>query len=198
MTGEATGRFALLARAIGHFAEHGIGDTSLRALAEAIGTSHRMLIYHFGSREGLLAAVVDTVEQGARDTLARMVEEARTAPDPVESGLRYWQLVTDDALIYGPLFFELSSHAMLGLPHAAELRERLVTTWLDALESMWTTRGVPLRAARDQARLDLAVARGLLHDLLLTGERAAVDQAMQRYAADSVARLLPESVSGPA
>jgi AcrR family transcriptional regulator len=186
----ATGRDALLARAIEHFAENGIGDTSLRALAEAIGTSHRMLIYHFGSRDGLLAAVVDTVEQGARDTLARMVEEADADPDPLETGLRYWHLVTEDALVYGPLFFELSSHAMLGLAHAAELRERLVTTWLDALEAMWIARGVPRLAARQQGRLDLAVARGLLHDLLLTGERHAVDRAMQRYAADAVERLL--------
>jgi AcrR family transcriptional regulator len=189
----ATGRDALLGRAIGHFAEHGVGDTSLRALAEAIGTSHRMLIYHFGSREGLLAAVVDVVERGARDTLARMVEEARDDPDPFEAGMRFWRLVTDDALVYGPLFFELSSHAMLGLPHAADLRERLVTTWLDALVEMWGARGVPKRAARLQARLDLAVARGLLHDLLLTGDRSAVDAAMRSYARTAVDSL----VGGP-
>jgi AcrR family transcriptional regulator len=189
----ATGRDALLGRAIGHFAEHGVGDTSLRALAEAIGTSHRMLIYHFGSREGLLAAVVDVVEQGARDTLARMVEEARDDPDPFEAGMRFWRLVTDDALVYGPLFFELSSHAMLGLPHATDLRERLVTTWLDALVEMWGARGVPKRAARLQARLDLAVARGLLHDLLLTGDRSAVDAAMRSYARTAVDSL----VGGP-
>jgi AcrR family transcriptional regulator len=149
-----------------------------------------MLIYHFGSRDGLLAAVVDTVEQGARDLLATMVEEARDDPDPLDAGLRYWHLVTDQALVYGPLFFELSSHAMLGLPHAAGLRERLVTTWLDALASMWTVRGVGERAARQQARLDLAVSRGLLHDLLLTGDRAGVDRAMREYAADAIARML--------
>ena len=72
-----------------------------------------------------------------------MVEEAAADPDPLDAGLRYWRLVTDDALVYGPLFFELSSHAMLGLPHAVELRERLVTTWLDALTAMWRARGVP-------------------------------------------------------
>jgi len=186
----ATGREALLAGAIGHFARHGVGDTSLRALAEAIGTSHRMLIYHFGSRDGLLAAVVDTVEQGARDTLVAMVEEARADPDPTEAGLRFWHLVTEDALVYGPLFFELSSHAMLDLPHATGLRERLVTTWLDALEAMWCARGVARDEARQQGRLDLAVARGLLHDLLLTGEREQVDAVMRRYAEDTVARML--------
>jgi AcrR family transcriptional regulator len=190
VTQAPTGRDALLERAIGHFAAQGIGDTSLRALAEAIGTSHRMLIYHFGSREGLLAAVVDAVEEGARQTLARMVEEARTDPDPLDAGLHFWRLVTDDALVYGPLFFELSSHAMLGLPHAVELRGRLVTTWLDALASMWRARGVPARRARLQARLDLAVARGLLHDLLLTGDRRGVDAAMRQYARETVAALL--------
>jgi AcrR family transcriptional regulator len=189
VTANRTGRDALLERAIGHFAAHGIGDTSLRGLAEAIGTSHRMLIYHFGSREGLLAAVVAAVEQGARETLARMVEEARDDPEPLEAGLRYWRLVTDDALIYGPLFFELSSHAMRTLPHAADLRRTLVTTWLDALTVMWTVRGVPKRAARTQARLDLAVARGLLHDLLLTGDRRAVDAAMRGYAEQSLRRM---------
>ena len=186
----ATGRDALLARAIGHFAAQGVGDTSLRALADAIGTSHRMLIYHFGSRDGLLAAVVDTVEQGARDMLTRMVDEARDDPDPLDAGLRYWRLVTDDALVYGPLFFELTSHAMLGLPYAVDVRHRLVSTWLDALTSMWKARGVPMREARAQASLDLAVARGLLHDLLLTGDRKRVDAAMLRYSRATVDRLL--------
>ena len=190
MTQTPTGRDALLERAIGHFAAHGIGDTSLRALAEAIGTSHRMLIYHFGSREGLLAAVVDAVESGARATLAQMVEEARDDPGPLDAGLRYWRLVTDDALVYGPLFFELTSHAMLGLPHAVEVRDRLVSTWLDALTAMWTTRGVPGPEARAQASLDLAVARGLLHDLLLTGDRERVDAAMERYSRSVVDGML--------
>ncbi len=190
MTPQPTGRDALLQRAIEHFAVHGVADTSLRALAEAIGTSHRMLIYHFGSREGLLAAVVDTVERGARETLARMVDEAVGDPDPLGAALRYWRLVTDDALVYGPLFFELSSHAMLGLPHAVELRSSLVTSWLDAVAAMWRARGVPAPTARTQARLDLAVARGLLHDLLLTGDRRGVDTAMTQHARDSIERLL--------
>ena len=106
------------------------------------------------------------------------------------SVVRYWHLVTDDALVYGPLFFELTSHAMLGLPYAADVRQRLVTTWLDALTSMWTARGVPRREARSQASLDLAMARGLLHDLLLTGDRKRVDAAMLRYSRATVGRML--------
>lgn len=43
-------RDELLDRAVGWFAEHGIGDTSMRTLAAELGTSGRMLHYHFGSR----------------------------------------------------------------------------------------------------------------------------------------------------
>ena len=53
-------RDRLLAAAVSHALSGGIADLSLRELAAAIGTSHRMLIYHFGSRQGLLAAVRDS------------------------------------------------------------------------------------------------------------------------------------------
>lgn len=42
-----------------------LSDLSLRAMAERLGTSHRMLIYHFGSRDGLLAALL--VELGRQE-----------------------------------------------------------------------------------------------------------------------------------
>jgi AcrR family transcriptional regulator len=42
-------RDTLLRAALAHVVHRGLADLSLRALAEDIGTSHRMLIYHFGS-----------------------------------------------------------------------------------------------------------------------------------------------------
>jgi AcrR family transcriptional regulator len=50
--GPTSSRDRLLAAALEHVATHGIGNLSLRGLAAALGTSHRMLSYHFGSREG--------------------------------------------------------------------------------------------------------------------------------------------------
>lgn len=37
----------------------GLTDLSLRTIAGEIGTSHRMLLYHFGSKEKLLVAAFD-------------------------------------------------------------------------------------------------------------------------------------------
>lgn len=57
------GREQLLQAVIDHLAEHCVTSQSLRGTATSIGTSHRMLIYHFGSRKGLLTEVVATVVQ---------------------------------------------------------------------------------------------------------------------------------------
>ena len=62
-------RDRLLAAAVQQASAGGIADLSLRELASAIGTSHRMLIYHFGSREGLLIAVTQAVEVRERTAL---------------------------------------------------------------------------------------------------------------------------------
>ena len=45
----STAREELLAAVVQHVAQHGIGELSLRPLADAIGTSHRMLLFHFGA-----------------------------------------------------------------------------------------------------------------------------------------------------
>ncbi len=56
-------RYHLLTAAVEQAMWGGIADLSLRELAAAIGTSHRTLLYHFGSREGLLVAVARAVEE---------------------------------------------------------------------------------------------------------------------------------------
>ena len=53
----------------------GIADKSLRAIAEAAGTSHRMLIHHFGSREGLLVEVSKAVEARQRALFTKLGDE---------------------------------------------------------------------------------------------------------------------------
>lgn len=188
----AGGRDRLLQHVVAHFAAHGIADTSLRSLAQHVGSSHRMLLYYFGSREGLLSAVVDYVEAAGRATLRDAMSDRAVTDDPLAAGLLFWKAISSQALTYGPLFFELSSHAMQDLPHAATLRTRLVAPWLDALASTWIALGVPSAEARRYARLDLAVARGLLHDLLLTGQQRQIDAAMRHYATTMITvRLRP-------
>ena len=58
MTRPGPDRPALLDALAAHVLEHGLNTASLRPLAAAAGTSDRMLIYHFGSKDGLIAALL--------------------------------------------------------------------------------------------------------------------------------------------
>lgn len=175
-------RERLLEAAVDHFGRHGIGDTSLRGIAEAVGTSHRMLIYHFGSREGLLAEVTRTVEARQRAVMAATYD---TDLPPLEAAAKYWDETVEATLRYGPLFFELAAHAMQGKEHAASLREELIASWLPQVTELCRALGIPDDQAETHARLALGAARGLLLDLLVSGERDKVARA-----ADLLNRLL--------
>ena len=172
-------RERLLAAAIEHVSQHGVGEISLRGLAAALGTSHRMLIYHFGSREALLIEVIRTVEEQQRMALATILEDADMPP--AEIMRRMWARVADPALWPNErLFFEVYAQALQGSPHALPLLDGIVDAWVEPLAALVA----PDRAkdeARAEARLGVAVVRGLLLDLLATGDREAVDAAMERY-----------------
>jgi AcrR family transcriptional regulator len=177
-----TSRERLIELAVEHFGRHGIGDTSLRSIAEAVGSSHRMLIYHFGSRDGLLAEVTREVEARQR---AVMTATYDSGLPPLEAAAKYWEETVEAILRHGPLFFELSAHAMQGKEHAAALREDFIAAWLPSVTALCLAIGIPEGQAEAHARLALGAARGLLFDLLVSGEREAVGRA-----ADLLNRLL--------
>jgi AcrR family transcriptional regulator len=173
-------RERLLAAAMAYVEEHGVGDLSLRALAAALGTSHRMLIYHFGSREGLLIEVIRAVEARQRAALAELLLDADAPPG--ETMRRMWRRVADPALWPNErLFFEVYAQALQGSPHALPLLDGIVEKWVEPLTRIAVAEGRPEAEARAEARLGVAVTRGLLLDLLATGDREGVDAAMERY-----------------
>jgi AcrR family transcriptional regulator len=54
---DAARRAELVAATLDDLAEHGLAEFTLRGLAARLGTSARMLVHYFGTREQLLAAV---------------------------------------------------------------------------------------------------------------------------------------------
>ncbi|MFE2755768.1 TetR/AcrR family transcriptional regulator [Actinosynnema sp. NPDC059335] len=177
MTGQGEARERLLAAVVEHLAAHGLGDASLRRLAEAVGTSHRMLIYHFGSMEGLLVEVVRAVEARQRAVLASL-----PADDPAEAARAFWRTLVDPSLrAHERLFFELYGQAVQGRPGTTHLLDGIVTDWLEPVAALERARGHAPEVAAARARLGLAVTRGLLLDLVATGDEAAVTAAMDHF-----------------
>jgi AcrR family transcriptional regulator len=177
----ATGRdprSVLLSAAIAHVAEHGFGEASLRQIAAAIGSSHRMLIYHFGSKRGLAAAIIDAIQQAQLGTLGELL--GTDDLPPADAGQRFWQLVTDNAMRFGPLFFELAADAMRH-PGSQPMAVLAVHMWLEPLAELWRAGGASAERAPVLARMSLALANGLLLDALLTGDRSAAQTAMEAF-----------------
>jgi AcrR family transcriptional regulator len=173
-------RQRLLDRAVQYVAANGIGDVSLRQLAAALGTSHRMLIHHFGSKQGLWIEIVRAVEQRQREALTDII------PDPArpskEAMRAWWKHISDPALWPNErLFFELYGQALQGRPHTSAVLDGIVDAWLDPIAQPSIDRGVPPDIARAHARLGIAVTRGLLLDLLATRDVAEVDAAMDAF-----------------
>jgi AcrR family transcriptional regulator len=163
-------RRELLDDLIDAFATGGIGGRSLRDVAAAVGTSHRMLLHHFSSRDELLLAVVEEVER--RQVL--VLDELPA--DPADAVAAMWASVRrPEVRPFERLFFECYSRAAQGEAPFTRLLPQAVDGWLAA--------STGARPDLDPAgiRLGLAVTRGLLLDLVATGDEAAVDAAAAAY-----------------
>lgn len=164
-------RRQLLDALIEEFAAGGIGDRSLREVATAVGTSHRMLLHHFGSREELLLAIVAGVERRQMTLLPEL------PAGPAASFAAMWADVRRPELRHlERLFFECYARAAQGEKPFAGMVPGAVNDWLTEVEDL--AEG-PLEPA--MVRLGLAVVRGLLLDLVATNDEAGVDAAAQAF-----------------
>jgi AcrR family transcriptional regulator len=168
-------RQELLDAVVKECAANGIGDRSLRDVAAAVGTSHRMLLHHFGSRNEFLLAIVEEVERRQRALLRELPTEPAAAIAAMWADLRRPELRP-----FERLFFECYARGVQGEQPFARMLPGAVDAWLTEDETT------------DPAlvRLGLAVMRGLLLDLVATDDRRGVDAAAKSFA-DLVRRAGP-------
>lgn len=159
-------RDGLLDALVVECAARGVGGRSLRDLAEAVGTSHRMLLHHFGSREELLLALVDEVENRQKALLREL-----DADSPMGFAEMWAHLRRPELRALERLFLECYARGAQG--------EKPFTTMLPGAVDGWLTEAAGDRA---EVRLGLAVVRGLLLDLVGTDDEAGVDAAAQCFA----------------
>jgi AcrR family transcriptional regulator len=160
-------RRELLDALIDDAARSGIGGRSLRDIAAAVGTSHRMLIHHFGSRDELMLAIVEEVERRQAATLTELPDHPADAFAASWADLRRRELRP-----FERLFFECYARGAQGEEPFTRLIEPAIDGWLDQTTEV-TGGSVP----RANIRLMLALTRGLLLDLVATDDEEGVDAA---------------------
>lgn len=159
---------------------HGLIGLSLRPLAAALGTSDRMLLYHFDSKDDLVAALVRTSTQRAVQRVRAMPPSASVA----EAVLELWDVVSGSEVErLQRLYVEAAALGLFGTePYAAVVRESNAL-WTAALEDHLRDAGLTgSEAARAVVLLD-AVFMGLLLDLPLHPSPTAADRAVAELAA---------------
>ena len=164
-------RQELLNAVVEEVAADGIGDRSLRDVAGAVGTSHRMLLHHFGSRNELLLAIVEEVERRQMTVLRELPTE------PAEGVAAMWaDLRRPELRPFERLFFECYARGAQREQPFARMLPGAVDAWLADVD---TASGGTTDPAL--VRLGLAVMRGLLLDLVATDDDAGVDAAAQAF-----------------
>lgn len=143
-----------------------ISDLSLRGLAEQLGTSHRMLIHHFGSRDGFLAALLTDMRRQEQEALRELDADGtyRAALDLLA------EVYLDPAgrQRVAALFYVLG----LAVQDPQPYREFLASLedWTTLLTRLGEREGLDPEAARVSAQALVWTARGLVVQGLTTGD----------------------------
>lgn len=169
-------RIALRDRAVDYVLRHGVADLSLRPVAKALGTNARMLIYHFGSREGLLKAILEGLREREDTQVDGWFERGRR-PRTITGFVRwYWRRISSpEGRRATILIFELYALAL----RSPRDYPGVLQDPLDYWESLMARAGVTAdRGSTSIATLLLASTRGLLLDLAATGDRHRINRAM--------------------
>jgi AcrR family transcriptional regulator len=179
-------REELLDRAYRYALRHGLADLSLRPLATAVGSSPRVLLFLFGSKDGLVRALLARARADELALLdrARLDREGRDRGDGFAFAvLVTWGWLADEA--HRPLlrlWLEAYSRSLVDPdgPSAGFARQT-VDDWLDVLAAAQPPARRTSEAGAAERTLALSVLRGALLDLLATGDVPRTTAAVERH-----------------
>lgn len=177
-------RQELLEAAYAWVLEHGWAGMSLRPLAEAIGSSPRVLLYLFGSKDGLIQALLARSRTAQMDVLDHL-RHTDHAADLSVVGRSIWAwLAVDEHRPLLRLWLEAYSRS-LDARHGpwVGFAAHTVADWDELLAGFQSARRRRSRAGIAERSLLLAVLRGALLDLLATGASDRLDQAISAHLA---------------
>jgi AcrR family transcriptional regulator len=171
----------LLQAAYSYVTDHGLVEMSLRPLAEAVGSSPRVLLFLFGSKDGLVQALLARARE---DELALLRQADVDAGGGIPAaGLRIWSwLAAPEHRSLLKLWTEAYARSLLDPTGPwREFARQTVDDWLAILAAAQPSAARRTRAGAAERTLALAVLRGSLLDLLATGDERRVTAAVRAH-----------------
>jgi AcrR family transcriptional regulator len=171
-------RAQLLEKAVAYVLQHGLSDLSLRPLAEAIGSSARMLIHHFGSKETLLAEILTVIE----GQYVALLAAHSTDGDLVKGLERFWKTLTSGQVDHVErLSFQVWGQALVQPDGYESFLSSLVEPWTAQLEDSLKSYGVSKAKRESLAALIVSTFYGLLLMRLTTRQDQTVEAAFKQF-----------------
>lgn len=168
----------LLDRITAYFGTHSIANLSLRPLAKAVGTSPRVLLYYFGSKEELIEHVLARLRERQRVAFDQL--RKAEVPSPREACRLAWQFIS--APQWRPhyrLFFEIYALALRDPARHAEFLHGALDEWLDFIAQPALQIGIVRDDAYAFATIVLSGFRGFLLDLCASEDETRVNHAVE-------------------
>ncbi|MGW8955837.1 TetR/AcrR family transcriptional regulator [Streptomyces sp. NPDC055709] len=171
----------LLERVRDYVIKHGLSGLSLRPMARALGTSDRMLLYYFGTKERMVAEALALDERRPLLQIREVLD--MVGPPQDAAGIRrfveeLWQRFSvpeDRALL--PLYLELMTASVLRPDQYGPVMRDILTEWTNLLTSLFTGLGMPKQQAGQEATLLVDSVFGLLFAPLADADWDRADEA---------------------
>lgn len=173
-------RQALLTRTVRYVLRHGVGALSLRPLAKDIGTTARMLIHHFGSKETLIAEVLVAIEQGFAQRTAAAVGDERNVGRTLTRMWNETAVPTMDGALRA--VFEVWGQALVHPQRYGAFLASLTEPWIEMLQNRFAQAGRQASEAVVLATLAVAAFQGLQLVRLTSGDDARSAAALEALA----------------
>src|ERR1700690_2740747 len=170
----------LLDAILGYLVKHEVADVSLRPLAKAVGSSPRVLLYYFGSKEKLLAQAIRRL----RDLQPAGFGKLRDAryENPSDACRAIWQeMSAPESLAMFQLSLETFTLALRHRRQFAQFLSTSVEDWLQFMSQSPIRQGARPEDARAFATVVIAGFRGFLLDYCATRDRKRIDQAVEMW-----------------
>lgn len=180
-TPDLAARQELLDEVVDYLAEHGLGDTTLRPMAAALGTTPNRLMHHFGSKEALLAAALQRTEELHRQIEVRWVSrQPSVSQSQILRKWWRWMLASRTNLNQVRLGLEAVTLDATVTGLAGEVRAEQIGAWRVNIEQRLLGLGISPADAQAEATIIKAAFTGLTLDLLATGDRRRLTDALDR------------------
>lgn len=172
----STRKLELRDAALSYLLEFGVANASLRPMAAQLGTSPRILMFHFKSKEGMLQEVLQELHSRLRSSFLKTSSKSKARRVAPLKGFWQWAIKRQN-FPYLRLLYEIQIIAAQNPSEYGRYLKNISSDWqIIAFQTLKES-----MRSEAMATLYIAVFDGLFLELINTGDRARLTRALDHF-----------------